>query len=156
MEGQGSARGSAAGRARDESDIGRRVSLVHPWLVLHQTEMTREAAGHGDLSGRCAMHHRVLSGYEPAWLLRQSESLRDALQRTALTIHNSSSLELVRTLHDGKIALAFLRQEDAEPEPAFRVVMRGPLFARLRGHYTPLKRRIIHPDDINGEAIINS
>ena len=134
-----------------------RVPLVHAWLMLHHTEMTREVVARmAAPSGRCAMHRRVLSGYEPAWLLRVSESLWDALHGTALTIHNSSSRELVRTMLDGELALTFLRQEDAEAERAFRLVVRETLFAMLPAHHTPLKRRIIRPDDIDGEAIINS
>jgi len=71
-------------------------------------------------------------------------------------MHTASSQELARTAFDGKINPGPLRQGDAEAEPAFRVAVHGPLFARLPAYQTLAERRIIRPGDINGEGFINS
>jgi len=55
-----------------------------------------------------------------------------------------------------KIVLAFLRQKDAEAEPALRAVVHGPQFGPRPDNHDPVKLRIFRSDDINGEGFINS
>jgi LysR family transcriptional regulator, hca operon transcriptional activator len=72
-----------------------------------------------------------------------------------LTIHSASSLELARRVRDGKIDLAFLRQDDAEKDLAFRTVAQESLFVLLPANHALAKRCTIRPDDIAGETFIN-
>ena len=132
-----------------------RVFLDHARVVLRQVEVARESAQRAARPARAPFTVGFLTGYELEWLPRILETLRDELQNTDLTIRSASSPELARAVRDGKIDLAFLRQDDAEKDLTFRAVAQEPLFVLLPANHALAKHCTIRPDDIAGETFIN-
>ena len=132
-----------------------RVFLEHARLILLQVDTATEAARRSARSAKTPFIVGFLTGQEMEWLPKVTEFLHDELQKTELTIHSASSPELVQSLLNGKIDVAFLRLDKEGRGLEFKLVTHEALYALLPAGHRLASRTSIRLDEIASEPFIS-
>jgi LysR family transcriptional regulator, hca operon transcriptional activator len=130
-----------------------RAFLDHARLSLTQAEAGGEEARRPTRPAKPTFAVAFLTGQEAAWLTRATRILNDELPNIEIRVSSGFSVTLAEDLKQGRVDIAFLRQEP-DPDLAFKLVLKEPLVAILpRAHRLPA-RKILDPRDLAGETFI--
>jgi LysR family transcriptional regulator, hca operon transcriptional activator len=131
-----------------------RVFLDHARAALLQVEAAVESARRAAQPARTAFVAGFLTGVEMVWLPALMAVLRDALPTTEITLVSQQSPDLAKGLMQGRIDLAFMRQEADTPDLAYCVLRREPLVVVLPTTHRLAAQEAINPGELSGETLI--
>ena len=132
-----------------------RVFLDHARLVLAQVAAGTEAARRAASPAKASLVVGFLTGYELEWLPQVMTLLGEELRKTELTVHSSSSPELMQALRQGRVDVAFIRPDQQAQGLAFKLVATEPLFVLLPSGHRLASRKAIRLKDLAGDTFIS-
>jgi LysR family hca operon transcriptional activator len=130
-----------------------RVFLDHARLALMQVETAAEAARRAVRPAKAVFAIGFLTGQEAAWLAPATRILGDQLPNIEIRVSSGFSVTLAEDLKQGRVDIAFLRHE-ADPDLAFKLVLREPLVAILPRDHRLAARKTFDPRKLAGETFI--
>lgn len=132
-----------------------KVYLDHARSILLQVDAATEAARRAARPAKTPFVVGFLTGHELEWLPKVMAILRDELGRVELIVHSGSSPELMQSLLNGKMEVAFLRPDQGAWGLAFKLVTNEPLYVLLPAGHPLAARQAIAVDDLVGQPFIN-
>jgi LysR family transcriptional regulator, hca operon transcriptional activator len=130
-----------------------RAFLDHARLALMQVEAAAGAARRVSRPAKPVFAIGFLTGQEAAWLARATRLLGDELPNIEIRVSSGFSVTLAEDLKQGRVDIAFLRHE-AEPDLAFKLVLREPLVAILPRDHRLAAGKTFDPRKLAGETFI--
>ena len=116
-----------------------RIFLDHARVMLAQAEAAVHSARYAANLVKPSFALGFMIGHDSTWIPAALRLLRDELQDIHVVISTQNSPQLGAAVLQGRIDLAFLRQEDGSPDLEFRRLLEEPFEVFLsRDH--PLRR----------------
>jgi LysR family hca operon transcriptional activator len=125
----------------------------HARLALAQVDAAVEAARQAAQPARKTFAIGFLTGQEMNWLARAMHLLRDELKNIRVTVSSDYSPDLAEALVQGRLDVAFLRQEPGF-DLTYEVVDKEPLIILMPSDHRLTAREAIHPRELVGEIFI--
>jgi LysR family transcriptional regulator, hca operon transcriptional activator len=131
------------------------VFLDHARTILAQADAAIEAARRAHKPAKTRFTVGFLTGHEIGWLSQVLGAIGSRIETTELVIHSASSPELLQTLVDEQMDIAFVRPDETIRELLFKPLIEEELFVLLPADHRLARRCSIHVADIGEEPFIS-
>ena len=127
--------------------------LDHARLAITQAEAAKEAARRAAQPAKPVFAIGFLTGQEADWLPRATTVLRDELLNIEIRVLSDHSVTLADDLQQGKLDIAFMRQEQ-KPDLEYKSVAKEPLVVILPSDHPLAAHDAIDPHGLVGQTFI--
>jgi LysR family transcriptional regulator, hca operon transcriptional activator len=132
-----------------------RIFLDHARLMLSQAEAALQSARHAANPPKPGFALGFMIGHDSTWLPEAVKLLRDQLPNIHLVISTQNSPQLAAALSQGRIDVAFLRQEDGGPDLHFCRLLDEPFELFLPKDHALAGRSSVSAQEIAGETFLS-
>lgn len=132
-----------------------RIFLDHARVMLAQAEAAVHSARYAANLVKPSFALGFMIGHDTTWLPETLKLLRDELPNIHVVISTQNSPQLGAAVSQGRIDLAFLRQEDGGPELEFRRLLDEPFEVYLSREHPLAAQDRISIQEIAGETFLS-
>jgi LysR family hca operon transcriptional activator len=132
-----------------------RIFLDHARVMLAQAEAAVHSARYAASLVKPSLALGFMIGHDTTWLPEALKLLRDELPNIHVVISTQNSPQLGAAVSQGRIDLAFLRQEDGGPELEFRRLLDEPFEVFLSRDHPLAAQAKISVQEIAGETFLS-